>query len=103
MKEAAPKRYIVSGQRVDRVKVLRSRQLRREMTDAERMLWEALRERRLDGLRFRRQQVIDGFIADFFCSEAGLVVEVDGAVHHQQQGYDLARDQLLSARGLRVL
>jgi len=94
---------IVTGQRVSAVKVERSRELRREMTNAERLLWERLRGGRLNGLKFRRQQIIDGFIVDFYCHAAGLVVEVDGAVHRGQAAYDAQREQVLIARGLRVL
>ena len=52
------------------------------------------------GLRFRRQQVIDGFIADFYCHAARVVVEVDGPVHEGQQQYDRERDEIMKARGL---
>lgn len=94
---------IITGQKVKPVKVQRSKDLRREMTDEERILWAHLRARRLSNFRFRRQQIIDGFIVDFFCHEAGLVVEVDGEVHDQQAEYDAERDRILSARGLHVL
>ncbi|MGL4553130.1 MAG: endonuclease domain-containing protein [Gemmataceae bacterium] len=93
---------IVVGQFVREEKAEAARRMRREMTPAERALWEALRNRRL-GVRFRRQQVIDGFIADFYCHEAALVVETDGPIHVQQRGYDAERDQVIAARGLRVL
>ena len=73
------------------------------MTEAERLLWHHLRRNQLDGLHFRRQQVIDGFIVDFYCHTTGLVVEVDGGVHQQQQRYDSERDRVMSQRGLRVL
>jgi len=73
------------------------------MTPEEKILWEHLRDRRLNGLKFRRQQVIEGFIVDFYCHAAGVVVEVDGAVHRAQTDYDRERDRLLTARGLRVL
>ncbi len=73
------------------------------MTREERILWKALRTNRLGGLHFRRQQVIDGFIVDFYCHAAALVVEVYGPVHVEQAGYDSERDQILSARGLHVL
>ena len=96
-------RFLVSGQRVAKVKVERSRTLRRAMTPAEERLWQGLRRKQLAGARFRRQQVIDGFIADFYCPSAGLVIEVDGAVHGEQQGYDAERDSILVARNLRVL
>ena len=73
------------------------------MTADERILWGRLRANRLFGLHFRRQQVIDGFIVDFYCHEAGLVVEVDGAQHDDQREYDAERDRVLTQRGLHVL
>jgi very-short-patch-repair endonuclease len=77
--------------------------LRKTMTPTETRLWEYLRANRLAGLKFRRQQPIDGFIADFYCHAAGLVVELDGAVHHHTQEYDQLRDQIIAARGLLIL
>ncbi|NJN96810.1 MAG: DUF559 domain-containing protein [Anaerolineales bacterium] len=73
------------------------------MTQEEKILWQYLRANRLNGLHFRRQQVIDGFIADFYCHAARLVIEVDGEIHQQQVEYDAERDRILSARGLRLL
>ncbi len=67
------------------------------------MLWSHLRTNKLGGLHFRRQQVIDGFIVDFYCHAAGLVVELDGGIHERQRDYDAARDQVLRRRGLRIL
>jgi very-short-patch-repair endonuclease len=72
------------------------------MTPAERALWEAVRDSRR-GVRFRRQQVIGRFIADFYCDAARLVVEIDGDIHDQQADYDAARDRQMTALGLRVL
>jgi len=77
--------------------------LRRNMTVAETVLWQRLRGHGCAGLRFRRQQVIDGFVVDFYCHAARLVVEVDGAVHRDQLDYDVERDRVLAARGLFVL
>ena len=94
---------IVVGQRVDATKVARSKELRREMTPAEARLWEHLRARRLHNIRFRRQQIVFGFIADFYCHDAGLIVEVDGPVHEEQQGYDSNRDALLRQAGFEVV
>ena len=96
-------RNIVIGQQVSSVKVQRAKELRREMTDEEKILWKHLRANRLNGLHFRRQQIIDGFIVDFYCHAAGVVVEVDGEIHEQQVEYDAERDKVLSARGLRLL
>src|SRR6266540_4939501 len=98
-----PTHGVVTGQPVDEAKAGRAWELRRRMTRAERILWKALRTDRLGGLHFRRQQVIDGFIVDFYCHAAGLIVEVDGPVHVEQTGYDSERDEILSARGLYVL
>jgi very-short-patch-repair endonuclease len=94
---------IVTGQRVHEVKLQRARELRREMTPEERALWRCLRRSQIPGFHFRRQQVIQGFIVDFYCHAAGLVVEVDGLLHDEQSHYDEERDQLLAACGLRVL
>jgi very-short-patch-repair endonuclease len=100
---AVSARNIVIGQKVEGTKVARAKELRREMTPEERTLWQQLRANRLRGLRFRRQQVIDGFIADFYCHAAGLVLELDSSSHDHQADYDAERDRILSARGLRVL
>ena len=99
----APVPHLVTGQRVDADKVTFARQLRREMTPAETALWQHLRASRLNGLHFRRQQLVHGFIADFYCHAAGAVVEVDGGVHNAQLEYDQARDLAFAALGLLVL
>ena len=82
------KRNIVIGQRVMAEKVAQARRLRKQMTEAEKRLWERLRGNRVDGVHFRRQQIIDGFIVDFYCHAAGLVIEIDGQIHAHQVGYD---------------
>lgn len=80
-----------------------ARAMRREPTPPERALWRAVSARKLDGLKFRRQAVIDGVIVDFHCPEAGLVVELDGN-SHDDPALDARRDaRLLATRGLRVL
>ena len=94
---------ITSRQYVTDSKLAFARQLRREMTPQERIFWERLRDRRLNGWKFRRQQLIDGFIADFFCAAIGVVLELDGAVHHDQQEYDAHRDRSFAARDLLVI
>ncbi|MCS7311062.1 MAG: DUF559 domain-containing protein [Armatimonadetes bacterium] len=97
----APPRHIVRGQKVSEEKVNLARKMRRQMTSAERTLWEHLRANRLDGYHFRRQQVIAGFIVVFYCHRAGLAVEVDGDGH--DQSYDADRDVILAQRGVRVV
>jgi very-short-patch-repair endonuclease len=66
----------------------RARMLRREGTDAERVLWHHLRGRRLQGCKFRRQVVIEPYIVDFVCPKAGLIIEADGGQHAKQARYD---------------
>jgi very-short-patch-repair endonuclease len=58
-----------------------ARDLRKRMTRAERVLWERVRDRRLAGYKFRRQTVLCGYIVDFYCAQASLVIEIDGEVH----------------------
>jgi very-short-patch-repair endonuclease len=79
-----------------------ARRLRRDMTDAERALWRLLRDRRMDGWRFRRQEPIDRYIVDFVCFEARLVIEVDGGQHYESES-DRTRDAYLQSQGFRVL
>ena len=71
-------------------------------TNAEKRFWLRLRRRQL-GVGFRRQFVIDRFIADFYCSDRKLVVEVDGAVHLDRRQLDVQRDRVFAAMGLRVV
>jgi very-short-patch-repair endonuclease len=97
------RRGITTGQKINPAKLERAQELRRNMTLAERRLWHRLRTNKLDGFHFRRQQIIDGFIVDFYCHAVGLVVEVDGAMHHEQLEYDVERERVLEARELRIL
>jgi very-short-patch-repair endonuclease len=94
---------IVIGQPLTAAKRERARELRREMTPEERRLWQHLRAHRLRGLDFRRQQVLHGFIVDFYCHAVGVIIEVDGPIHDEQAEYDADRDYLLASRGLRIL
>jgi len=99
-----PVKNIIFGQRVTDEKLERSRELRHEMTPAETILWQELRGNKL-GVRFRRQQVIAGFIVDFYCHKAGLVIELDGSVHQgdEQKENDAKRDKALNEMGLRIV
>jgi len=80
-----------------------ARRLRRGMTDAERKLWYFLRGKNLGGYRFRRQQPIGKYIADFVCMEARLIIELDGSQHATRQSHDTKRDAWLEAKGFRIL
>ena len=80
-----------------------AREFRKAPTEGEKILWEALRGKRLDGIKFRRQQPIGYFVVDFYASAFRLVVEVDGPVHDQQVEADKARQEILEILGLTVL
>ncbi len=79
----------------------RSRRLRRDSTDAEKKLWSILRNRQINGFRFRRQVEIDGYIADFLCPERRLIIEVDGGQHTPEK--DARRTAFLESQGFRIL
>mgnify|MGYP001809758040 CR=1 FL=1 len=80
---------------------IRAELMRQDPTFAERVMWDRLRNRKLAGLKFRRQVPIGPFIADFLCKEASLIVEFDGPNH--DTAYDQRRDDWLGAQGYRVL
>ena len=80
----------------------RAKRLRRTMTDAERRLWSILRDKQVSGAKFRRQQPIGPFVADFVCQEARLVIEADGGQHFDNLT-DARRTAFLQSKGYRVL
>jgi very-short-patch-repair endonuclease len=96
---------IVLGQKIDPKIHKAAKRLRSNQTPSEEALWRLLRKNGLDGLHFRRQQVIDSFIVDFYCHAVALAVELDGSVHDDpdQSAYDRERDEKLRQRGIRVL
>ena len=96
-------RDTITRQVVSQEKLEAAKRLRREQTPAEAMLWNRLRRNQLRGLHFRRQQVILGFIVDFYCHAAGVIVELDGGIHNTQQDADAARQHILTGMGYRVL
>jgi very-short-patch-repair endonuclease len=77
--------------------------LRRNQTDAERLLWARLRDRQFHGFKFRRQTALGPYIVDFACLEPKLVIEVDGGQHAEQAPKDAARTGYLEALGYRVI
>jgi len=81
----------------------RARTLRRDMTEAERRLWQMLRSRQTEDCRFRRQVPIGGFIADFACHAARLIVEIDGGQHDPSSESEASRTRFLEGEGYRVL
>ena len=89
-----------------------ARGLRKNLTEAEKILWKELRNRKLNGVKFLRQHPLFYFsqnkrgylfIADFYCAEKKLVVELDGKIHDHIQEYDANRESVLLERGLTVL
>jgi very-short-patch-repair endonuclease len=81
----------------------RARRLRRDATDAERVLWRALRELEPPAGRFRRQHRIGAYVVDFACTRAGVVIEVDGGQHSWRADADAMRTAFLESRGYRVI
>lgn len=89
-----------------------AKELRQNETYAEKLLWEKLRRRQLDGLKFLRQHAIiynikfdnaDFFIADFYCAKLNLIIEVDGEIHNYQKDYDTGRTDQLELLGYYVI
>lgn len=82
-----------------------SRELRKNMTDAERYLWSKVRMKQLNSCQFYRQRIIDNYIVDFFCPRAKLVIEVDGSQHYSDEmaEADKIRDEYMRNNGLKVL
>jgi len=80
-----------------------AKRLRRNQTDAERLMWFRLRDRRLAGWKFKRQAPIDRFVIDFFCADGKIIVEIDGGQHDEDRERDASRTAALEAMGYIVL
>jgi very-short-patch-repair endonuclease len=82
-----------------------SQQLRKNMTDAEHLVWSRIRGKQLKGFQFYRQKIIGDYIVDFYCPKARLVIELDGGQHYSEEGKekDKIRDRYLADNGLQVL
>ncbi len=82
-----------------------ARENRQHETDAEKVLWSALRRRGIAGKKFYRQHIVGDFIADFICEETGLIIEVDGGYHaeRQQEEDDVRRTSILEEMGFHVI
>jgi very-short-patch-repair endonuclease len=80
-----------------------AREFRKKPTKSEAVLWQALRGKQLDGLKFRRQQPIGPFVVDFYNSVYHLVIEIDGSIHDVQKEADITRQHLLGRTGLTIL
>ena len=99
MKELDKKMYF----RAKPITLETARMLRKRMTESEILLWDRLKGKQLSGLRFRRQHPIDIFIADFYCHEARLVIEIDGDIHKEQFEYDDGREAEIEKYDLKVI
>lgn len=92
------RQYLTDG------KLHQARELRKRMTSAEKILWQYLRKNQL-GFKFRRQQIVEGFIVDFFCEKAMLTIEIDGLIHQTkgQRKIDELRRKVFEAKGLKEI
>ena len=93
--------YYGAGERIFK----NAKRLRKESTPAEKILWEILRNRQVFKLKFRRQHPIGRYVADFYCHEINLVIELDGLIHEQKEikQYDQERQKHLEDMGIRVI
>lgn len=80
-----------------------ARQLRKSQTDTEKIMWKLLRDRRFQGIKFRRQHVVKGFVADFCCHTLKFIIEIDGWVHDKQKDYDKVRENILRSKGYTII
>ncbi|KAF3978698.1 MAG: endonuclease domain-containing protein [Methylococcales symbiont of Iophon sp. n. MRB-2018] len=80
-----------------------ARNLRKNQTDAEQILWLQLRDRRFLNLKFRRQFPVESYIVDFICLDCKIIIELDGSQHHEQGNEDAIRTKFLNQRGFKVI
>ena len=82
-----------------------ARNLRKNMTKQERILWKLLRKKSINNLKFRRQYPIGNYIVDFICNEKNLIIEIDGGQHNEDQNiiYDQVRTKYLESKGYKVI
>jgi very-short-patch-repair endonuclease len=82
-----------------------SQELRKNMTDAEKLLWSKLRKKQLKNSQFYRQRIIGSYIVDFYCPKAKLIIEVDGGQHYEDEGSkrDKVRDDYITKLGMKIL
>jgi len=92
-------RYFHRGQSLK----MRARDLRKNATPAERSLWSHLRNKQIEGYKFRRQHVVAYYILDFYCSSKKLAIEIDGGSHIDHEKYDQVRDEYLRSKGITII
>ena len=96
---------VVRNQLINPEKFELAKNFRKNPTKSEEEVWKLLRNRNINNLKWRRQQIIDGFIADFYCSELNLVLEIDGSVHDGDEAkeYDEMRTAVFESRGIKTI
>ncbi len=101
------KSFRIVGDRIRGLAVYgeRQRSMRKAPTMAEKTVWNVLKNKQLDGLKFRRQHGIGLYIVDFYCDQLKLIIEIDGGIHDTQEAksYDRERNQYLESMGYRIL
>ena len=102
--EEPARSYDVVHRKINPKKLELARHFRKNPTESEDAVWQLLRNRQIKNLKWRRQQVIDGFIADFYCAELNVVLEIDGSVHDNEEvkEYDEYRTSVFESRGIKV-
>ena len=95
---------LIRNQKINPKKLELARQFRKNPTESEDAVWQMLRNRQIRNLKWRRQQVIDGFIADFYCAELNVVLEIDGSVHDKEEvkEYDAYRTSVFESKGIKT-
>ena len=95
---------VIRNQKINPKKLELARQFRKNPTESEDVVWQMIRNRQIKNLKWRRQQVIDGFIADFYCAELNVVLEIDGSVHDKEEvkEYDAYRTSVFESKSIRI-
>ena len=94
--------HLVRNQDIKRDKLELAKQFRKEATPSENIVWQLIRNRKIHNLKWRRQQIIEGFVADFYCSDLNVVLEIDGEVHDNDSAreYDQLRTEIFESLGI---
>jgi very-short-patch-repair endonuclease len=102
--EVLTRMFSIRDQKISPEKLELARQFRKNPTESEDLVWQMLRNRQIKNLKWRRQQVIDGFIADFYCAELNVVLEIDGSVHDKEdvKEYDEYRTSVFESKGIKT-
>jgi very-short-patch-repair endonuclease len=96
--------YSIRNQKINPKKLELARHFRKNPTESEDVVWQMLRNRQIKNLKWRRQQIIEGFIVDFYCAELNVILEIDGSVHDKDEvrEYDAFRTSLFTSKGIRI-